>query len=50
MGAIKGQKIIVKKKRTVYRNEKVKVNLKDFDNEDDDFLKDKLDRDADEVH
>lgn len=37
------------KKRTVVREEKVRVNLKDLDGEDDDFLKDRNNRDGDEV-
>jgi len=37
-------------KRKVIREEKVKINLKDVDGEDDDFLKDKFDRDNDEVY
>lgn len=36
-------------KRKVFREEKVKVNLKNLDGEDDDFLKDKQNRDFDEV-
>lgn len=31
------------------KEEKVKVNLKDLDGEDDEFLKDRGDRDGDEV-
>lgn len=41
--------MLLKKKRTVVREEKVKVNLKDLDGEDDDFLKDRNNRDGDEV-
>lgn len=39
--------MILKQKRKVVREEKVKVNLKNLDNDDDEFLKDRTDRDGD---
>jgi hypothetical protein len=41
--------VLLKKKRTVMREEKVKVALKDLDGDDDEFLKDRNNRDGDEV-
>ena len=41
--------VLVKKKRKVRRQEKMKMTFKDVDNEDSDFLKDKLNRDDDQV-
>lgn len=38
---------MVKKQRTTVKEERVKVNLKDLDTEDDEFLKDRHDRDGD---
>lgn len=41
----------LQKKRKVLKEEKVHVDLKDLDaEEDDDFLKDRLNRDDDQVH